>query len=93
MLRRSGTTNPLGVLLLLGLLSLANAHEMDEMNTSMRKTLATVQASETVLSQTYFHHDANNTRFMTAHIILMTISWVFMLPVCEYSSNWLKTPG
>jgi hypothetical protein len=76
----SGNTNALSVVLLWGFLSLANAHEKYEMNRSMEETSVTMPSSEPVRSQTYFHHDAY-AGSMTAHIILMTIGWVFMLPI------------
>ena len=79
MQRLSRTAHALTSVLLFGLASIAEAHGHDEMNTAAEITDAT-PGQEVAESQTYFHHGAY-AGFMTAHIILMTIGWAFMLPV------------
>jgi hypothetical protein len=83
MQRLSRVFQALTGILLLGVISIASAHGHDETNPTMGQPSAAMANTEIAESQTYFHHDAY-AGFMTAHIILMTIGWVFMLPVGEY---------
>jgi len=70
---------------LLGLASIAVAHGHDEdmnMNMgmpSMAKPAITSGANGTVV-ETYFHH-TEHSGLLAAHIFLMTVAWVFILPI------------
>jgi hypothetical protein len=73
----------LASVLLVGLASIVSAHGHDDRtNMNMGETPAAMADQDAAGPQTYFHH-GEYAGFMTAHIILMTVSWVFMLPVGE----------
>jgi hypothetical protein len=73
-----------GVLLLaLASVTVAHGHDEDmEMSASMPEMLRpTLAASSNVPApNTYFNY-GEHAGLMTAHILLMTISWVFILPI------------
>jgi hypothetical protein len=78
--------------LLLALASAAVAHDHDddmEISSSMpdmlRPTLAA--SSDVPAPETYFNY-GEHAGFMTAHILLMTISWVFILPIGALMRIW-----
>lgn len=78
---------PLAGALLLGLLlPLADAHGGDEaMNMDMSMPApARPVVNETVYDPNYFFHPEHR-GLMYAHIALMTLAWVFVLPVGEFS--------
>lgn len=86
-----------GSLILLGLVPLIAAHgddetEMDlDMSMQMSSTATAIDTAtaSAVMNSTamaepssYFRHPEHG-GLMVAHIILMTIGWVFVLPICE----------
>ncbi|KAI9643305.1 hypothetical protein NHQ30_007924 [Ciborinia camelliae] len=77
-------------LILLGLVPLIAAHRDEEpdMDTSMQmSSIATATATPAINNtavtepSSYFRHPEHG-GLMVAHIILMTIGWVFVLPIC-----------
>lgn len=77
------------ITLLWGLASVANAHDHAkggnmEMGGSevSRPVLATAASSPEAIPdpQTYFHY-GEHSGVMVAHIVLMTLAWVFILPI------------
>jgi len=77
---------PAGVILL-GLASVAAAHGHDgEMNMDMSEPgpsqPANLAASDVAAPATYFQY-GEHSGLLAAHIVLMTIGWVFVLPIGE----------
>jgi hypothetical protein len=77
--------------LVLGLASVANAHGDDMgMDMGMEMSMATETAlpANTTYPPTYFAHP-EHVRTIYAHIILMTVGWVLILPVGRWTSSRL----
>jgi hypothetical protein len=67
---------------LLGLASIAVAHGHDEdMGMNMASTEASRPTLSTVASpETYFNY-GEHSGLMMAHIVIMTVCWIFVLPI------------
>lgn len=77
MLSIPSPASTLTTIALLGLVTVAAAHGNDEhMNMSAKAPSATPNSKP----ETYFQY-GEHSAWMVAHIFLMTISWVFFLPV------------
>lgn len=70
---------------LLGLLPLAIAHGHDEAMdmTTERPTISTESDSAVADPRSYFRYGEHSS-LMVGHILLMTIGWVFVLPIGEF---------
>lgn len=83
-LRRIATP---AIVILLGFASIASAHgndgdtrmEMSEPAAS-RPVVATISSTTVAGPQSYFQYGEHNS-FLVAHILLMTIGWIFILPI------------
>jgi hypothetical protein len=83
----SQTSVILASAVLLGLATAAVAHGHDEnMNMDMgeasmaRPTLATVVNGTNAAPESYFRY-GEHAGLMAAHILLMTVAWIFVLPI------------
>ena len=81
-MRSSGGRLTFTSALLFGATSIVSAHGLDEGKIMDMGNASATMASQDAESPTYFHH-AEHAGLMTAHIILMTIAWGFILPVGE----------
>lgn len=101
MQKRSAKLVVNSITLLWGLASVANAHghakggnmEMGGSEVS-RPVLATATSYPETISdpQTYFQY-GEHTGVMVAHIVLMTLAWVFILPIGELFEKYLVLFG
>jgi len=80
LLNRNSITSAGAVLLLLA--SRAVAHGHDEAMNMVTPSLPTVVSNSTLPTEpeSYFQY-GEHTGLLAAHILLMTISWVFILPI------------
>jgi hypothetical protein len=74
----------LTVVALLGLLPLAVAHGHDEgMNKAMERPTIPTESDSAVADPTSYFRYGEHSSLMVGHIVLMTIGWVFVLPISE----------
>jgi len=74
---------------LLGLVSTAVAHGHDEdmnmnMGVSSMAQPTTASGANATVAETYFRH-SEHSGLLAAHIFLMTVAWIFILPIGTHS--------